>query len=79
MREDLPLSFGGIEAPPVQPSGFVPGWDWGGATAVWHAIGRKQGSDCLKAIFVRVFVVKAKGHIVFFYSSGPPYKSSTAE
>jgi hypothetical protein len=52
--------------PPVQPSGFVPGWDWGGAAGMLQAAGGTSRSDCVLAIFVRVFAVKVRGHVVFF-------------
>jgi hypothetical protein len=59
--------FGSVSAaskPPAQPSGFVPGWDWGGAAGTLQAAGGTSGSDCVRAVFVRVFVVKVRGHIV---------------
>jgi hypothetical protein len=41
-------SDGATVKSPVQPSGFVPGWDWGVL-------------DCSLAIFFRVFSVKVSG------------------
>jgi hypothetical protein len=49
--------------PPAQPSGFVPSWDWGGATAPLRADGRSL-LDCLVAIFLRVLSVNSRGHVV---------------
>jgi hypothetical protein len=65
--------------PPIRPSGFVPGRNWGGAGAARQAISGELGIDCLCAIFVRLEVVKVRGHVVIFYSSGPLCKSTTAE
>jgi hypothetical protein len=52
--------------PLAQPSGFVPGWDWGGATAPLRAAGGSK-LDCLVAIFPRVLFVIVRGHVVISY------------
>jgi hypothetical protein len=57
--------------PPIQPSGLVPGWDWGGAAQLLQAAGGAQGSDCLKASSARVCFVKLRGHVVISSSFGP--------
>jgi hypothetical protein len=57
--------------PPAQPSGFIPGWDWGGTAVILQAVGGVQGSDCLCAIFVRVVSVILWGYVVFSFSYGP--------
>jgi hypothetical protein len=59
--------FGSVSAaskPPAQPSGFNPGWDWGGATGTLQAAGGTSGSDCVLAVFIRVFAIKVWGHVV---------------
>jgi hypothetical protein len=48
----------------VQPSGLVPGWDWGGAAQLLLAAGGEQGSDCFQASYARVCSVKVKGLVV---------------
>jgi hypothetical protein len=63
---------------PAQPSGFVPGWDWGGAAAALQAISEMLLA-CMNASFFRVFVVNCRDHVVIFGFYGPPCKSSTAE
>jgi hypothetical protein len=37
---------------PAQPSGFVPGRDWGGAASMLYNVGRFQGLDCIFTIFL---------------------------
>jgi hypothetical protein len=71
-------SSGTASKPPAQPSGFIPGWDWGGAAAVLRAIGGLQ-ADCKNAISLRVFVVICKGLIVFSSFYGLSCKTPTAE
>jgi hypothetical protein len=51
---------------PAQPSGFVPGGDWGGAAPSLQAAGGAQGLDCVLAIFFRVFFVEVRGQFVIF-------------
>jgi hypothetical protein len=63
---------------PAQPSGFVPGWDWGGAAVVLRAIGGLL-ADCKVAISLRVFVVICRGHVVFSRFFGPPCKIPAAD
>jgi hypothetical protein len=77
MRSFSPASS--ASKPPVRPSGFVPSQNWGGVGAARQAISGKLGSDCLFAFFDRVLVVKVKGHVVIFISSGPLCKTLTAE
>jgi hypothetical protein len=68
-------SDGAATKSPAQPSGFVLGWDWGGAALLLHAAGGVQGLDCLLAIFFRVFSVKIGGlFVIFFYFLGLPVK-----
>jgi hypothetical protein len=54
---------------PAQPSGFVPGWEWGGPAPSLQAAGGVLGPDCLFAIFIGVLAVKVRGHVVisFFF------------
>jgi hypothetical protein len=52
---------------PTQPSGFVSGWECGGAAASLQAAGGVDGPGCLFAIFFRVLPAKVKGHIVIFF------------
>jgi hypothetical protein len=59
-------SDGAAVKSPAQPSGFVPGWDWGGAALLLQAASGVQGLDCLLAIFFRVFFVKVCGMFVIF-------------
>jgi hypothetical protein len=54
-----------VASPPAQPSGFVPGWDWGGAAVALQAIGVLLLA-CMNASFLRVFVVNCRGHVVIF-------------
>jgi hypothetical protein len=49
--------------PLIQPSGFVPGWDWGGTTTPLRATGESK-LDCVVAIFLRVLFVIIRGHVV---------------
>jgi hypothetical protein len=65
--------------PPVRPSGFVLGRSWGGAGEPWQAISGMLGSDCTKAIFVRVLVAKVRDQIVIFFFLGSLCKIPTAE
>jgi hypothetical protein len=57
-------SDGAAAKSPTQPSGFAPGWDWGGAAPSLQAAGRVQGLDCFLAIFFRVFSIKVSGQFV---------------
>jgi hypothetical protein len=71
--------FGSVSAasmPPAQPSGFLPGWDWGGAAGMLQAAGGTSGSDCVLVVFVRVFAVKVRGHVVISAFFGPLCKTS---
>jgi hypothetical protein len=54
---------------PAQPSGLVPGWDWGGAAVARQAAGVFYGPDCLFEVLSRVFsvIVKAWSVISFFF------------
>jgi hypothetical protein len=47
--------------PPAQPSGFVPGWDWGGAASPLQAARGCEELDCVDAIFLRVLFVNVRG------------------
>jgi hypothetical protein len=59
--------------PPAQPSGCVPGWDWGGAAASLQAAGVFQGPDRVCEVLFRVLVVIVRGLFVFyFYLLGLP-------
>jgi hypothetical protein len=78
LPERIFLSIEAAPKPPVQPSGLVPGWDWGGAAQLLQAIGGAQGSDRLKAFSTRVCSAKSKGYVVFFLSLGPCVNSPTA-
>jgi hypothetical protein len=60
---------------PAQPSGFVPGWDWGGATVTKQAAGEFLGLDRVCEAFCRVQVVKVRGLGCTFFFRGPPCKS----
>jgi hypothetical protein len=71
-------SFRTASKPPAQPSGFVPGWDWGGVAMVLRAIGGLL-ADCKFAISLRVFVVICRGHVVFSHFFGPLCKIPAAE
>jgi hypothetical protein len=65
--------------PPVQPSGFVPAWNWGGAATARPAISGKHDLDCLLAILVRGLVVIVRDYVVIFSFSEPLCKIPTAE
>jgi hypothetical protein len=78
LREVLQPSFADIKTP-VQPSGFAPGRNWDGAGSARQAISGMLGSDCFVQSFVIVLVVKVRGHVVIFISSGTLCKTSTAE
>jgi hypothetical protein len=74
-------SCGLAPKPPTQPSGFVPGCGWGGATLQLLNAGVRQRLDCVSAIFVRVCFVLVKDLVVFsfflwilFVSFYPPLK-----
>jgi hypothetical protein len=66
LLERIYLSSEAALKPPVQPSGLVPGWDWGGAAQLLQAAGGAQGSVCLEAFPARVFSAKFKGYVVIF-------------
>jgi hypothetical protein len=62
--------FGRISAAsrsPAKPSGFVPGLDWGSTASTLQAADGRHGLDCMLAVLSRVFVVKARGHVVFSF------------
>jgi hypothetical protein len=56
LPERIFLSIEAAPKPPVQPSGLIPGWDWGGAAQLLQAAGGAQRSDCLKAFSARCFL-----------------------
>jgi hypothetical protein len=59
--------------PPAQPSGYVPGWDRGGAAASLQAASVFRGPDRVCEVLVRVLVVIVRGLFVFsFYSLSLP-------
>jgi hypothetical protein len=67
LLERIFLSSEAAPKPPVQPSGLVPGWDWGGAAQLLQAADGVQGLDCLKAFSARVYYAKSKGYVVIFF------------
>jgi hypothetical protein len=69
--ERIFLSIEAAPKPPIQPSGLVPGWDWGGAAQLLLAVGGAQGFDRLKAFSARVCSAKSKGYVVIFSFCGP--------
>jgi hypothetical protein len=59
--------------PPAQPTGCVPGWDWGGSAASLQAAGMFSGPDRVCEVLFRVLVVIVRGPFVFsFYLLGLP-------
>jgi hypothetical protein len=70
--------FAVASRPLAQPSGFIPGWDWGGAAASLQAI-IELLLACMNASFLRVFVVNCRDYVVIFGFSEPPCKSPTTE
>jgi hypothetical protein len=52
---------------PAQPSGLVPGWDWGGAAVARQAAGVFSGPDCLFEVLSGLFSVKVKAWFVISF------------
>jgi hypothetical protein len=70
--------FGSVSAAsktPAQPSGFVPGWDWGGAAGMVQATDGTSGSDCVLVVFIRVCCKSARPCCNFCFSFGPLCKT----
>jgi hypothetical protein len=60
---------------PVQPSGFVPGRDWGGAAVSPQAADVFSGLDCVCEVLFRVLVVIVRGLcVISFFLLGLPIK-----
>jgi hypothetical protein len=51
----------------AQPSGFVPGGDWGGAAMAQQAAGVFSGPDCLFEVLSGVFSEKVKARSVISF------------
>jgi hypothetical protein len=55
---------------PAQPSGFVPGWDWGGAAVTKQAAGEFSRPDRVCKAICRLQDEKVRGLVVFSYFLG---------
>jgi hypothetical protein len=74
--ERIFCSVAAATKPPAQPSGLVPGWNWGDAVVTPQAASECFGLDRVCEVLFRVQCVKSRGHVVFFFvSAGPLCKS----
>jgi hypothetical protein len=65
--ERIFCSVAAATKPPAQPSGFIPGWDSGGAVVTRQAASECSGLDRFCEVLFRVQCVKARGHVVFSF------------